>query len=463
MGSFFAYNTKFIYNLNYGFSERSIRVSGDEYHRIAGQLKVNNYFFDKKLNILNIFRYSRKIEEDDDDSDPDKTRAYNRDYKITYSHQFDYKVNELTSTYLRNFIDFRRRKSWRRQQETEDGAIWTDRLTPGTSEGIIPKSPVYFSEVNTTGHEWTYGSKFRYKRKILADNTLHRLLFGAEFQTDDNSGPGKSYDLLKPPYGKTSERPRSFNDIPGTVQLALFAEDRITGELIFPYTFYAGFRIDSYNPTDFSFSNLFSGKDMFSADQGTFFNPRIGLKLKLTPATQLRLSFGKTSKTPAISIIYPAPYFNDVYDLATRIVTDTSGHQSYENFDLVSTYKYDRSAQNLKGYQSTKYEISLDQQIGSVGLSLSGYFQTSTGIPKKVEIPYIYYRYFWLDWPERTNKIKLDSVTTSESSYSIYKNLGKTETSGIEFNLTTHRIESLNMRFTMNASFNFKKYRIHFE
>ena len=35
MGSFGAGKTDFVYNFNYGYSERDIRVTGDEYHRIA--------------------------------------------------------------------------------------------------------------------------------------------------------------------------------------------------------------------------------------------------------------------------------------------------------------------------------------------------------------------------------------------------------------------------------------------
>jgi hypothetical protein len=450
MGSFHNFNTNLVYNLNYGYSERDIRVTGDEYHRISAQLKSKNDFFSKKLELQNIFKYGRKIEEDNDDSDPTGRKAYNRDYQITYSNQFDYEINEVSSLYLRNFINFRRSNSWRRQLETPDFVIWTDLMDPGTREGIIPKYGTYFSEVKTIGHEWTYGSKIRYKRKILSGNTLHRILLGGEFQMDDNTGPGKSYDLLKPPNGKTSERPRKWNDIPGTLQLSIFAEDRISGDFYIPYTIYGGFRIDSYNPKDF---NLFKGEDVFDADQGTFFNPRFGFKLKVLPKTQLRFSFAKTSKTPAISAIYPAPFFLDVNDKTYKIENDT-----VKNVDLITTYKYDRNATELKGFQSTKYEISVDQKIGNIGLSFTGYLQNTNNIPKAIKQPLEYYQYFWLNWPEATNKIKIDSITRREDSFNIYKNLGKSESSGLEFNLTTHRIESLNMRFTINGSFNFKKY-----
>ena len=282
-------------------------------------------------------------------------------------------------------------------------------------------------------------------------------MVGTEFQTDDNSGPGKTYDLLKPPNGKTSSRPRSFDDTPGTVQFSVFAEDRITGEWLIPFTFDIGFRIDAYNPTGFHFDNLFNGKDIFASDQGTFFNPRLGLKLRVAPKTQLRLTYSKTSKAPPISAVYPEPFFIDVYDLTYKIEND-----SVKYVDLVSTYAYNRANLKLKGYQSTKYEVSLDQQFGDIGVSLTAYYQTTTGSNKSIDIPYTFNRYFWLDWPDTTNKLILESVTTHDGKYSLDQNLGKSVSSGFEFNLTSHRIPSLNMIFRVNGSFNFVKYSSKF-
>jgi len=462
MGGISAFNTDFIYNFNYGYSERDIRVTGDEYHRISGDLKIKNKFDNINLKMMNIFKYGRKIEEDDDASDPEGTKAYNRDYNITYSNQFDYQWDELTRLYLRNYVNFRKRNSWKRRLETPDLAIWTDRMTPGTREGIIPESATYYSEVTTIGQEWNYGSKLKLERKMLSGNTLHRFLLGAEYKTDDNNGSGKSYDLLNPPGGKTSSRPRSFDDTPGTVQFALFGRDRITGEWIFPFTLDLGFRIDSYNPTGLQLGNLFKDKDVFNSDQGTFFNPRMGLKIKVAPKTQIRFTFSKSSKTPPISSIYPEDYFLDVYDLAYRIITDSLGNQYQENYPLVSTYAYNRSNLKLKGYQSTKYELSFDQQIGDFGLSLSGYYQTTNGIHKSVYIPYVLNQYFWLDWPDTTNKILLASVLLKDSKYKVANNLGKSESSGLEFRLTSHRIKPLNMIFKINGAFTFKKYSSSF-
>jgi len=454
MGMFNIFNTDFVYNLNYGYSERDIRVDGDEYHRIAGDIKLKNDYFNNQLELKHIFKYGRKIEEDDDDSDPQGTKAYNRDFYITYSPRFTYEWNGLNKLYLRNFITYRRRNSWKRRQETPDIQIRTNLMNPGTIVGILPDSTeyVYYSEVKTIGNEWTFGSKLNYERKSLIGSTLHRFLVGAEFQSDDNNGPGKSYDLLKPPGGVLNSRPRSFNDTPGVVQLALYAEDRITGELLFPFTLNFGFRLDSYNPTGLHLGNLFKDKDIFNSDQGTFFNPRFGLKLKVLPKSQLRFTFSKSSKTPPISSIYPEDFYLDVHDLTYEIINNQQ-----VNIPLVSTYVYNRKNFKLKGYQSSKYEFSYDQKIGDFGLSLSGYYQKTDNIPKDIDIPYEYNRYFWLDWPDTTNKILLETVVTKTGKYDIRKNKNKSETTGFEFQLTSHRIAAINTKFTINGSFAFRK------
>ncbi|MGD9898714.1 MAG: hypothetical protein AB7T22_06260, partial [Calditrichaceae bacterium] len=421
---------------------------------ITGSLNSNNDFLNGKLNLAHSLKYSRKIEEDNDESDPYATRAYNRDHHITYSNQFNYDWNDVTHLYIRNYVDFKRRNSWKRKLETPDVVVWTDRETPGTQEGIIPEEASYFSEVLTRGNEWSYGSKIKLNRKFFTGEILHRFLIGAEFQTDDNTGQGKTFDLLKPPNGFLTTRPRSFSDTPGTSQFALFADDRITGDFILPYTLNFGLRIDSYNPTGINFSNLFKNKDIFKADQGSFFNPRMGLKIKLAKRTQMRFTFSKSSKIPSLSSIYPENYYLDVQDFTTT--THPSGQDT--TITLISTYLYDKSNLNLKGYQNTKFELGVDQQIGDVGLSLVTYSEKTTDIPRNVYVPFTYYRYEWPNWPDPDGKIVNETITTTDSKYELAYNLGWTESSGIEFSLRTHRIKSLNMRFHVNAAFNFAKY-----
>ena len=449
MGSFNAGRTNFVYNLNYGYSERDIRIEGDEFHRISASLKSQNYFFNNRLDLRNSIKYSRKIEENNYRIDTSATKAYNRDHHFTYSQQFNFKWNKVTKLYWRNYVDYQRRNSWKNQLETADVAYLTNRMTGGAAEAII-SYPIYRSDVRTIGDEWSYGSKLKIQRKLLTGEILHRFLGGAEFQTDRNLGRGKTFDILRPPYGHLTSRPRSFDAIPGVTQLALFFEDRVTGTLLFPFTLDLGFRLDSYNPTRFKAGNLFQNKDIFEAKQGTFFNPRIGLKVKPFPKTQLRFTYSKSSKTPALNSIYPENYFLDVSEIGLR------NGQVGDTVHIVSTHVFDRSAPNLKGYQSTKYEIGLDQQVGNFGLSLAAYYNVSKNQPKSVYNPFYYDFYFWPQWPEKSGRESVEQVLAS-TSYKKSINRSWSKNSGFEFSLRSHRIPSLNMRFRVSAAFNYRK------
>ena len=395
-GSFSTFGTDFVYNANYGYSERDIRIDGDEYHRIAGELKALNRFSGGDLRLTQIFRYNRVIEEDNDQSDPYGTKAYNRDHHFVYTNQITYNWDKKTNIYFRGFIDYNRRNSWRQKLETPDLAIWTDRMTPGTSEGIVPESAVYYSDVTTTGDEWNIGAKLKFNKRFFTGPVLNNILAGAEFILDQNTGPGKYYDILKPPNGQNSTRPRSFDETPAMLQLAVFFEDRFSGEWPLPYSINIGLRIDSYNPQGLDFSGA---SDLFDARQGTFFNPRAGLRLTLAPKTLLRFTFSRSSKMPPLSSITPENYFLDVLDYTVR--PGAGGQDS--TIALVSTYLFDRTVLNLKGYQNSKFELALDRQFGNFGVSLLGYYQVADNIPttRNQYIPFMYNRYFWPNWPDK--------------------------------------------------------------
>ncbi|WP_456407856.1 TonB-dependent receptor [Caldithrix abyssi] len=456
MGSFKRWNTNFVYNLNYGYSERDIRIKGDEFHRIGASLKASNYFLQKKLKMTQGLRFSRKIEEDNDESDPEKTRAYNRDFHITYSQRINFKHSKNTTFYMRNFLDYKRRNSWRHKLETRDLGYATTLMEPGTIEGIFT-DPVYFSDVRTIGDEWSLGFKVKITHRFFTGKFLHRILAGGEYQKEWNNGPGKQFDLLRPPNGGGNIRPRSFSDIPGISQLSLFLEDRITARLIVPTTFNIGLRIDSYNPDGFFPINPLKNEDIFKARQGTFLNPRLGLKLKLFKDTQFRLTFSKASKTPALSMLYPEKFYLDVNDIGIIHQTLADGRDTTITVPLISTYVYDRTNSHLKGYQSTKYEVGLDQRFGDFALSFNGFLQKTNNIPQYLGIPLTYYRYEWPQWPDESQKTVMEKVLIASSGYKIARNVGWVNNSGFEFLLRTHRLPKLNMRFFISASYVFSR------
>ncbi len=456
MGSFRRWKTDFVYNFNYGYSERDIRIKGDEFHRFAGNLKATNRFLNKRLSLTQELRYARKLEEDNDASDPYKTKAYNRDFHITYSQRFNFDWNRITHIYIRNYLDYKHRNSWLHKLETRDLSYATTRRTPGTMVGIFAE-PVYFSDVRTIGDEWAYGLKIKANRRFFTGSYLHRILVGSEYQSEWNNGPGKQFDILRPPSGGGHVRPRSFSDIPGISQLALFAEDRITGKLLRPFTMDLGFRLDSYNPSAFNPGNIISGKDIFRSKQGIFLNPRVGLKIKLHPKTQLRMTFSKASKAPGLYMIYPEKFYLDVNDYTVKHETLPDGRDTSYVIPLISTYVFDRTNKHLKGYQSTKYELGFDQKVGDFAFSLVGYWQKTNNVPSSRAVPITYYRYEWPNWPSAEGRTPVEKVVLGYSGYRKARNVGWVKNSGFEFTIRTHRIPKLNMRFWVNGAYTFSR------
>ncbi|MBN2426568.1 MAG: TonB-dependent receptor [Calditrichaceae bacterium] len=438
-------------NLNYAHSERDIRISGDEYHRISFNLKSLNTWMEKRLSLSQSFNYNRYIEEDSDDSDPDRTKAYNRDYHIKYAHSIDYKMNSVSSLYIRNYADYRRRNSRLTKLEHADFAYITDRTEPGTREAIISE-PYYFSDVRTIGDEWSAGSKIKYNLRLLHKQVLHNFTAGGEYIWEKNYGKGKQFNLLNPPNGAMGIRPRSFDDIPRLSQIAIFCEDKISAKWIIPWSFNLGFRIDSYNPEKINLKNLFKGTDIFRASQGTFFNPRLGLSAKIFNDFQMRLNFSRSSKMPALSSVYPEPAFLDVYDRTIQTIADPYGGQQDTTITLVSTYIMDNSSEQLKGYQITVWEAAMDFQWDNLGFSLTAYHQKTDGIPFYTQIPYIYSRYFWPNWPSENGKYAEETVVAT-GDHIQFQNLIWTKDKGIEIDFRTHRIRKLNMLFRVIAAF----------
>ena len=63
---------------------------------------------------------------------------------------------------------------------------------------------------------------------------------------------------------------------------------------------------------------------------------------------------------------------NKYYDIVDTVsVVDPSVPDS--NFSIISTYIKHEANEDLKGYKQYKYEISIDQKIGPVGFTVTGY------------------------------------------------------------------------------------------
>jgi len=258
-------------------------------------------------------------------------------------------------------------------------------------------------------------------------------------------GQGKIYDPFNPPYGKLGYRPLSFDEVPALHTASFYLEDEIKGYWRFhPYSINLGFRYEMYNPRKIHLEGIFNEKGVVESKNGTYMNPRIRLKYEPLNDTQIRFSWGKSSKMPSMTNIYNGPVYFDVVE---------ENISPPDSVPLISTYVYDWDNTYLEGYQNEKTELSFDRKIGPVGLTLTGFYSYSSDIPRGVLSPITLVRYRWETWPDG-EPTPIDTIfTDAGSGEASYNNVGWHRSYGLEFMLTTKRIERLSTAFRVSAAY----------
>jgi len=429
------------FNLNYAKSLRNIRVEGDAFRRIGGQLNLFSYFNQRKIKWTNRLYYTRTLDEQDvREGDLTATERYNRDYEsrlvshLTYNPAKNREYSALFS------LNLNRQNSYIKRRVSRDIGVIGTAMEPGVNEGYFVVD--YTSKLWVKGQAWNLFGQLNYSDKQVTGKLVHDLQAGLDIRHEFNNGPGREFDPLYPPRSTADEgdRPRSYNDIPGITQLALYAEDELTGHLWRDFSFQMGLRYDMFG---FDFSG-------FKSDFGSYFNPRLNFVYYLTSSTQFRMGYGRNAKIPPMSMVYPNYVYFDVVD---SMYFDT---QNPENrLAIVNTQIFDRTDKNLKAMTRSKYETSVDQKVGPVGLSVTGFYERMhDGFDLSAYYPVSLVKYSRPDWPNPIPAVPRDTVLLN---YNGAVNSVESESKGIELALTTKQIESINTTIRIDAAYHFSK------
>ncbi|MEA3296197.1 MAG: TonB-dependent receptor [Patescibacteria group bacterium] len=434
-GGFKFFKQHLNYNFNYAHSVRDIRVPDKNYSRVAGQLTFTNHLFKNKIRMSNKAYYTRSFDEHGlREGDLMLTEKYNRDYILRLIHNSKYiitKNQKLDFTY--SFFS-NNQNSFVKRLVTVDNTYITDMMTNGTKEGEYIQH--YLSELNVKGRACNSYTNVEYTN-FMEHFLDHKISFGMTLKNEFNDGDGRIYDANRPPRinDNKRERPRKYDDIPALTTSSLYFENRIQDKNKKYYQLNLGLRYDSYGQDNF-----------FTNNHGKFFSPRINLSLFLGENAQLRIGYGETSKSPSLSMLYPNKLYFDVDDI-----------NEYNDVDslrkvIVSTYVYDKRNSDLKASKQIKREISLDQKINNVGLSITGYYNnTYNGFASSKIIPIFQYKYDYPNWPDTSNKFIKDSVFTT---FSIYENSLSTISKGLEMSIQTKKLKFFDMKLRVEAAYN---------
>ena len=412
------------YNLNAAQSERDIRVSGDEYLRLTGQLVYSANYLDNRFSNNTKFLFQRIWDEEEPKGDMLKTRNYNRGYTLSLSSWGKYKPEDEVSAWDYNlFVTMRRENTMKSRLRTEFV--------------ILPSGDTiaqFLGKVETKGIEWTIGGRLEWNKIFYTGDIIHKVLIGIDPQYNANTGEGLVFDTVLNYYGvESGRRPYTFNEIPGQLLTSLYFEDKLTWHFLVDFNLMFGFRYEMYRPYKFNLSGFWGDGDIIKSYQGTFFNPRANLMIYLSDVNQIRLSAGTSSKSPPMSTIYPPE----------------SVFQWRNPIDSTKAYlRYDKRSPELKGYKESLFEAAYDHKFFNLfGISASAYYKIRASEPKSQTIPVF-------QFAQSNGTYKVYYV----DSYSLPINIGRTETKGIEFSFKTSRIKPLNMEFQITGSYNFIKY-----
>ena len=401
------------YHLNYAYSERDLRKEGDEYQRLHASGNLSKYFFNEKLNMKIRGSYTKMID-DEEPTDVQKIKDYNRGYRAAGSINLDYTHKENDK--IIGFVGFNlnRKKAYKSKWVAEQLIL----------EGDSIPIPGYVGIMNEIGKEWNIKGKLKKKATYQNSKRTHKVLLGFEGDYQKNTGDGLYIDPVYPYYGQySSRRSYPFNSFPEITSLSLYSEDMIKGRFLGKkYSLMLGLRYDVFNPTGFNFGNMFEDKAFLKSDHGDFLCPHFNLQYFITDDLRFRIGAGKSAKAVSLGYIYKPPaYYKYLKD---SVVVEEEQLQ----------YNPD-----LQTYTTDKYEASIDWKVLDVlGLSLTGYYTESEDRPTGVAYPWGY-------------DINPDTITSA--SYSIYDNRGWNKSSGAEFTVRTKRI--YNLQYKMNVTYRF--------
>jgi hypothetical protein len=146
---------------------------------------------------------------------------------------------------------------------------------------------------------------------------------------------------------------------------------------------------------------------------------------------------------PALSNIYQGPQYIDVVE---RNISPP------DSVPLITTYVYNFDTSHLMGTQEEKGEVSLDQKVGPVGITLTGWIARAKEMPRAQDMPMILNRYEWTNWPSDEGRTEIATIydVTPGTAYYLYS--GKYKKYGVELSGVTRRIERIATAFRVASS-----------
>lgn len=433
-------------SLNYLLSEQDPSDPLKSYKRISTGLMWSTRL--SKM-IKNTFSIDFNTRLDNVKKDPDVGQDY-----MTYAKTRNLSISNRTSIQINGAIvkslDFSAgyssafQESYDQEYLNREPTPIADKDTIGLYEGyFIPGNYVAVDHVK--GNPKNLNGNISLNNEFTTGNLIHRLSLGANVYYSANDGEGIIIDPKTPRWANRSyqnERPYAYESLPSVFNYALYLQDGFKFDFLKrQMNVNAGLRYDIQN-------NI-----------GTL-QPRINMNYALAKRFGINAAFGLSTKSPSLSIRYPAPVYFDI-----------PVHTSFTGFDieslfLVYTDKIVPDNSKVKPSRSSQLEFGLTYKDNFFTSSLTTYYkQNKDGFSNQnnyrtyttEEYTYVYNQgqrpgYF----PNGKQKDWITSYNTSANDL-------RSNNFGIEWIISTKKIAAIQTSFNLSNSFGYSSSKLNSE
>jgi hypothetical protein len=447
------------YNIDFANSERNIRIDGDDYQRVVAQLKLTNLFLeDKSLIVTNGLYFTRLFDDYKDLINPLGVQAYNHGFKFIYNNDLEYKIDRLSKVTFHGTFGYTKQDLFKQYiplGQAADNRYILGFTTPGTNL-VYQNIGTYTYQMSDKGNIWNVNLESEWSKKgVRIGSYVNNFSAGVQYQYDDNTGQGTTFDPLRPP--TPDERPLSYDIVPANSTLSLYCEDEINGQFFKPFTLSLGLRYEMFSPEGIQWEGLLGKKDFVKSRSGSYLEPRISFRYFLSPDTRIRLGFGMTAKAPSLQTLFPKPVYFDIRDY---FGDKRDSLDSYPR--MFTTYIYNTNNLYVKAYYERKFEAYLDQKITEdIGFTLRGYYSYRNNEPVSFYQNIFMPSYYRPNYPNNGGEIFKSYVLLANSDLNKYRNVGYSNSYGSEITIISKKIEEINSSFYVSASFNYYDYNTH--
>ena len=321
----------------------------------------------------------------------------------------------------------------------EDGTV----ITNPEGEYALRTPNTYMYDYSVRGKELNTYAQIIANFAGSLGNTSHFIKLGADFRNEGNVGEGKIFGEIPMRTASdnlSTQRERSYDDIPFMNTLGLFAEESFNWRMgNRNLNIVAGVRYDK----------IFGFDDVVA--------PRVNVSFDIIPEhLTIRGGYGITAKAPTLEMLNPQEAY---FDLLNFNNSQATGIQDSQKFQVVTTHAFDAKNYDLEMATTQKYEVGVDFKIGRVtgqvtafnDSSDNGYmYSTTLGSFRSVDMV----TYQAVDYPADGSMpiLKESSRRKALLSFAQATNNASYQTRGIEASIDFGRIDAIRTRFILDGA-----------